>query len=69
MNDGTPSASSDSEMASKIRKIFVKIFHATFDKKIKINCLYLIMDDDEIFKNKSKKTYLLLRTFLTMLNL
>ena len=33
MNDGTPSSSSDSEMASKIKKHFVKNCHAMFDKK------------------------------------
>ena len=32
MNNGTPSSSSDSEMASKIKKRFVKKFHATFEK-------------------------------------
>ena len=32
-NDGNPSSYSDSEMASKTRKRFVKNCHATFDKK------------------------------------
>ena len=35
MKDGTPSSSSDSEMASKIKKRFVKHFCATFDKKLR----------------------------------
>ena len=33
MNNGNPLSSSDSEMASKIKESFVKIFHATFEKK------------------------------------
>ena len=36
MNYGTPSSSSNSEMASKIKKSFVKKCHATFDKKIEV---------------------------------
>ena len=63
MNDGTPLSSSDSEMASKINKFFVKNFHATCDKKIKMNCLYLTMDDDDLFKNRSKRPTFLLRPF------
>ena len=39
MNNGTPLPSSNSEMASKIKKSFVKNCHATFDKKMKINCI------------------------------
>ena len=34
MNYGTTLSSSDSEMAYKIKKHFVKNFHVTFDKKI-----------------------------------
>ena len=52
MNDGTPSLSSDSEMASKIRKHFVKKFHATFDKKMKFNCLSLKLYGDDLFKDR-----------------
>ena len=39
INNGTPLPSSNSEMASKIKKSFVKNCHATFDKKMKINCI------------------------------
>ena len=68
MNNGTPSSSSDSEMASKIRKDFVKNCHATFDKKMKINRLSRIIDDDELFKNMSKRPTFVLRPFLTILD-
>ena len=64
MNDGTPLSSSDSEMASKIRKSFVKICHAAFDKKMKFNCLSLKIDDDEIFKSRSKMPTFFIRPFL-----
>ena len=50
MNDGTPSSSSDYEMASKIKKCFVKNCHATFDNKMKFNCHALKLDEDELFK-------------------
>ena len=43
MNNGATFLSSDSEMASEIKKKFVKNCHAMFDKKMKINCLSLIM--------------------------
>ena len=43
MNDGTTSSSSDSEMAPKIKKRFVKNFHATFDKRMNFNCHALMM--------------------------
>ena len=69
MNNGTLLSSSDSEITSKIRKSFVKSFHATFDKKTKINCISLILDDGDQFKNRSKVRTFLLRPFLTMLNL
>ena len=52
MNNGTPSSSSDSEMASKIKKRFVKKLHATFDKKINFNCHALKLDDDDLFNNR-----------------
>ena len=52
MNDGTSSQSSDYEMASKIKKGFVKNCHATFDKKTKLNCHALKLDDDDMFNNK-----------------
>ena len=54
MNTVTPLLSSDSEIASKIKKMYLEIFHAMFDKKMKINCLSLNIDDDELFKNRSK---------------
>ena len=69
MNYETPSSSSDSEIASKIKKSFVKNCHTTFDKTIKINCLSLIMDDDYMFKNRSKRPTFLIEPFFTMLNL
>ena len=47
MNNGTPSSPSDSEMASKIKNFFLKFCHSMFDKKMKINCLSLIMDEDD----------------------
>ena len=69
IKNGTPLSSSDSEMASKIQKTFVKNCRVTFDKTIKINCLSLKRDDDELFKKKSKMPNFVLRPFLTMLNL
>ena len=56
-------------MASKIKKRFVKNCDATFDKKIKFNCLSLKIDDDNLFKNRSKKPTFVTRPFLTILNL
>ena len=41
MNNGTPLSSSDSEMASKIRKSFMKNCHATFDKTMS-SIVYLL---------------------------
>ena len=38
MNDGTNFSSSGFEMSLKIKKRFVKNFHATFDNKMKFNC-------------------------------
>ena len=73
MNYGNPSSSSDSEMESKTNEIFkrtfVKNFHATFDKKIKFNCHALKLDDDEMFKNMSKRPTFFTIPFLIMLNL
>ena len=69
MNNGTPSSSSDSEMASKIKKSFVKNCHATFYKKMKFNCHTLKLDDYSLFKNRSKRPTLVTRPFFTMLNL
>ena len=48
MNNGTPQLSSDYEIASKIKKSFVNNCHATFDKKMKFNCLYLIIYGDDL---------------------
>ena len=64
MDDGTPSSSSDSEMSSKIKKSFVKNCHATFDKDIKMNCLYPIIDDDDLFNNRSKRPTFVISQFL-----
>ena len=69
MKYGTPLLSSDSEMASKIKKRFVKNCHATFDKKMKSNFLSLKIDYNDLFQNWSKISTLLPRPFLTMLNL
>ena len=69
MSYGTQSSSSDSEMASKIKKHFVKICHTTFEKKMKFNFPYLKLDDDDLFKNSSRIPTFVIRTFLTMLNL
>ena len=52
MNNRTLLSYSDSEMASKIKKSFVKNCHATFDKKMKLNCHALKLDDDDLFKNR-----------------
>ena len=69
MNDGTTSLSSDYEMASKIKKSFVKNCHAMFYKKMKFNCLYLRLDDDDLFKNRLKRPKFVIKPFLAMLNL
>ena len=69
MNNGTLSLSSDSEMASKIKKRFVKKCHATFDKKMKSNFLSLKIDYNDLFKNSTKIPTFLPRPFLNMLNL
>ena len=69
MNDGTHSFSFYSEMASKIKKSFVKNFHAMFDKIMYVNFLSLIKDDVDHFKNRSKRPSFLIRPFLTILNL
>ena len=68
-NNGTPFSSSDTEIASKIKKLFMKNCHATFDKKIKMNFLSLIMDDDRMFNNSSKIPIFVLKPSLTMFNL
>ena len=39
----------------KTKASFIKHFHATFDKKMKFNCLSLKLDDYELFKNGSKR--------------
>ena len=69
MNDGNPLLSSYYEMASKIKKEFVKTFHATFDGKINFNCLSIKINDDDLFKKRSKRPTFVIRPFLTMLNL
>ena len=56
-------------MASKIKKCSVKNCHNKFDKIMKISCLSLKMDDDDLFKNGSKTSTFVLRPFLTKLNL
>ena len=69
MNYGDPSSSSDSETAYKMKKCFVKNCHATFDKKMKFNFHVLKLYDDDLFKNRSKRSTFVTRPFLTMLNL
>ena len=49
--------------------MFVNNCHVTFDKIMKNNCLSLKIDDDSLFKSRSKRPTLVLRPFLTMLNL
>ena len=39
------------------------------DKKMKFNSLFIKLDDDDLFKNRSKITSFLIRPYLTMLNL
>ena len=68
MNDETTPSSSDSEMASKIKKSFVKNYHTTFDKKMNFNFLYLKLDYDDLFNNRSKRPTFVMRPFFTMLN-
>ena len=48
MNDGTPLSSSDSEMASKVKKNR----HFTFEK-INMSCYSLKIDSDVLFENRS----------------
>ena len=69
MNKGTTLLCSDSEMASRIRKSFVKNCHATFDKKMKLNCNAFKPENDDLFKNRSKISTFVTRPFLTMINL
>ena len=46
----------------------MKHFCATFDKKMKFNFHALKLDDDDLFKNSTKRRTFIKRTFLTMLN-
>ena len=69
MNDITPFSSSDSEMASKTKKTFVKNHHDMLEKKMKFNCLSLIMDDYDLFRKGSKIPTFVIRPFLNMFNL
>ena len=72
MNNGTPSSSSDSKKASKIKRILkrslVKNCHAVFDKRMKFNCHALKLDDDDLSKNRSKRPTFVTRPFLTIIN-
>ena len=72
MNYGTPSSSSDSKKASKIKRILKRILvkncHAVFDKRMKFNCHDLKLDDDDLSKNRSKRPTFFTRPFLTILN-
>ena len=64
MNDGTPSSSSRSKMASKKNKNRC----STFKIKIKMHCYYLKIDDDALFKNGSKRPAFVLRPLKSVLN-
>ena len=68
IDNGTPSLSSDSEMTSKIYIKIVRIYHAHLTKIRKVNCHSLIKDDDDLFKNTSKRPSFVLRPLKTMLN-
>ena len=63
MNDGTPFLSSDSEMASKKKKIAVPL-----SGKMNIRCYYIKIDDDALFKNMSKRPSFVIRPLNAMLN-
>ena len=60
---GTPLSSSDSEMASKVKKNLRSLF-----EKKKIHCYYLKTQDYELFKNMSKIPVFVLRPLESMLN-
>ena len=47
----------------------MKNCHATFDKKMKFNCLYCKIDDDDLFNNRSKRPTFFIRPFPTTINL
>ena len=64
MNDGTPLSSSDSEMASKVKKNF----RSTFEKEIKMQCYPLRTQYGSLFKNRSKRPAFVLRPLNSMLN-
>ena len=44
------------------------IGRATFEKKRNINFLYLIMNDDDLFNNRSTRPNFLIGPFLNMIN-
>ena len=71
INDGTSLSFSDSEMAFKIKRSlkrsFVQSCHDTFDKKMKFNCHALKLDDDDMFKNRSKIPAIVLGPLKAML--
>ena len=64
MNNGTSLSSSDYEMASKVKKNRC----ATFEIKMNMRCYYLKVDDDAVFKNRSKRPTFLLRPLNSMHN-
>ena len=63
MNNGTPLSFYGSEMASKVKKITVPRL-----KKMKIHSCYRKIQDDALFKNKSKRPAFLIRPLNSILN-
>ena len=64
MEDGTPSSSSDSEMASKEKKNR----RSTFKIEMKMHCYSLKIDDDALLKNRSKVPAFVIRPLKTTPN-
>ena len=63
MENGTPPSSSDSEMASKEKKNL----RSKFKEQTKMHCYYPINQDDALFNNRYKSSFVL-STLQTMLN-
>ena len=64
MNGGTPLLSSDSEMASKVRKIAAP----RLEKKMNMHRYSFKIDDDALFKNRSKRTAFVLSPLKSMIH-
>ena len=63
MNNGNPLSSSDSEMASIVKKVAVPRL-----KKINLHCYYLKINNDALFNNRSIIPTSLLNPLKSMLN-